>query len=124
MQLDGGAAYLVGQWIGFNSAALIFVVGVALVFACRGRSRRQQSGIRSGGGRDPAAHTDRGRAMAAAGGAAAATDSAAVVAADDAGLQQPAPERVHTAASRVERRTSQVHQSRQSIRLGSTLDIE
>ena len=33
-------------------------------------------------------------------------------------------ERVHTAASRVERRTSQVHQSRQSIRLGSTLDIE
>lgn len=39
MQLDGGSAALVGHWIGFNSAALVFVLGLAGVVACRHRRR-------------------------------------------------------------------------------------
>ena len=37
MQLDGGSAYLVGQWLGFESAALVFVLGVVFVFVLRSR---------------------------------------------------------------------------------------
>ena len=40
MQLDGGSAALVGHWIGFNSAGLLFVVALALFVGCRKNIRK------------------------------------------------------------------------------------
>ena len=37
MQLNGGSAYLVGQWLGFEATALIFMLAIIVVFACRHR---------------------------------------------------------------------------------------
>ena len=44
MQLDGGSSYLVGQWLGFEAAALIFVLALAFTFGCRHRWKRDSAG--------------------------------------------------------------------------------
>jgi hypothetical protein len=43
MQLEGSSAALVGHWIGFSSAGLLFVLGLAGTVACRHRCRRSTS---------------------------------------------------------------------------------
>lgn len=43
MQLDGGASYLVGQWLGFEAAALLFAIALLFAFACRHRLKRDGS---------------------------------------------------------------------------------
>ena len=48
MQLDGGSSYLVGQWMGFSTAALVFVLAIVFVFACGHRVCKPADGARQG----------------------------------------------------------------------------